>query len=170
MSDTRKAPLNLVPVAALIGAARVLEHGNSRPKPGTSEPRAPGDFIERDPTEFFASLLRHVGDMQNINGITTLETLTRRDAESLLPVIDHVITNAVIIRAILTHRSLLPVDPKKPAPKPDAAAEFFRAAETYEPGPIAEPCTQENPCHMCRDAHAEREAADRALEESIPRL
>lgn len=112
MSDPRKAPLDLVPLASLVGCSRVLQHGNARPHPGTDRQRAPGDFIELPlDGKFFASLFRHVMDMQLINGTVTPETLARRDKDSGLPVIDHVITNAIIMRAMLIRDGLLPVDP-----------------------------------------------------------
>jgi hypothetical protein len=146
MSDERKAPLDLVPLKTLVGASRVLQHGNSRPKPGTTEPRAPGDFIERKlGGNFFASLLRHVMDMQPLNGVVTPETLAKLDRDSKLPVIDHVICNAIIIRAMLIRDGLLPVDPVRGCDAEDgwlniltgmgpidreAAERFFRDAET----------------------------------------
>jgi hypothetical protein len=172
MSDGRKAPLDLVPLQTLCGAARVLAHGNSRPHPGTNKPRAPGDFIELPLTgKFYASLLRHVMDMQKLHGVVSPESLAVRDRDSGLPVIDHVICNAIIIRAMLIRDGLLPVDPS-PEPSPEAVAAFFKAAEvnpnadgpmitvhplqtalataSAEAGPIYVICTIDAPCDSCK--------------------
>lgn len=115
MSDTRKAPLDLVPLRALIGAARVFAHGNRKEKlDGTPWPkqRQPGDFIERAlDGVFYASTLRHVMEMQKLNGTVTPESLAVRDRDTDLPTIDHVICNLLIIRTMLVRDGLLPEDP-----------------------------------------------------------
>lgn len=115
MSDTRKAPLDLIPLRALVGPARVFAHGNTKIKQDGTEhpkPRAPGDFIERPLNGvFFASLLRHVMEMQLLPGIVSPESLACRDHDTDLPTIDHVICNLLIIRTMLIRDGLLPVDP-----------------------------------------------------------
>lgn len=107
MSDLKKAPIDLIPLRALIGAARVLEYGNSR-----KDGRQPGDFIDR-PLDgvFYASTLRHTMELQRLQGGVTLETLAARDVDSGLPVIDHIITNLLIIRALAIRDDILPEDP-----------------------------------------------------------
>ncbi len=106
MSDTKKAPLDLVPLRALVGAARVFEHGN------TKKDRKPGDFIKRELNGvFFASLMRHTMEIQALAGVVDLESLAALDADTDLPVIDHIICNALILRTLLIRDGLLPVDP-----------------------------------------------------------
>lgn len=107
MSDTKKAPIDLIPLRALIGAARVLEYGNSR-----KDGRQPGDFIDR-PLDgvFYASTMRHTMELQRLQGGVTLETLAARDADSNLPVIDHIITNLLILRTLAIRDGVLPEDP-----------------------------------------------------------
>lgn len=111
MSDARKAPLDLVPLRALVGAARVLAHGNTKRKPDGT-PRAPGDFIER-PLDgvFFASYLRHTMELQLLNGTVTPASMAVRDVDTDLPTIDHAICNLLIIRTMLVRDGLLPEDP-----------------------------------------------------------
>lgn len=107
MSDTKKAPIDLIPLRALVGAARVLEHGN------TKKDRKPGDFIDR-PLDgvFYASLLRHTMDLQRLQGGVDFDTLAALDVESGLPVIDHIITNLLILRTMLIRDDVLPEDPR----------------------------------------------------------
>jgi hypothetical protein len=129
MSDPKKAPLDLVPLRALVGAARVLAHGNTKVIDG--KPRAPGDFIER-PLDgvFFASTLRHTMELQLLNGTVNAESLAALDADTKLPAIDHLICNLVIIRTMLIRDGVLPVDPGAGKRKEEPQLSLFKDAET----------------------------------------
>lgn len=137
MSDTTKAPLDLVPLRALVGAARVFEHGN------TKKNREPGDFIKRDlDGVFFASLIRHTAEIQALGGVVTLQSLATKDADTDLPTIDHIICNALILRTLLIRDGLLPVDPgvgrgaivDEPAKPESIAAAVIKFAHDGEAG------------------------------------
>lgn len=106
MSDIKKAPIDLIPLRALVGAARVLEHGNTR------KDRKPGDFIDR-PLDgvFYASTMRHAMELQRLQGGVSTETLAARDTDSGLPVIDHIICNLLILRTMAIRDGVLPEDP-----------------------------------------------------------
>lgn len=182
MSDPKKAPLDLVPLRSLVGVARVLAHGNTKVIDGKR--RAPGDFIER-PLDgvFFASYLRHTMELQLLNGTVTKESLAARDKDTDLPTIDHAICNLLIMRTMLIRDGLLPEDPGPGrVVSREAAAEFFKAAETppdgwqslrpreqincrcavtarhtREAGPVWEPpCTVDNPCPGCVEGDKQR--------------
>lgn len=107
MSDSKKAPIDLVPLRALIGAARVFEFGN------TKKDRKPGDFIDR-PLDgvFYASTMRHAMELQRLQGGVSDESLGAIDVESGLPTIDHLICNLLIIRTMAIRDGILPEDPK----------------------------------------------------------
>jgi hypothetical protein len=141
VSDLKKAPIDLVPLRALVGAARVFAHGN------TKKNRVAGDFIER-PLDgaFYASTMRHTMDLQELRGVVTPQSLAARDADTDLPTIDHLICNLLIIRTMLIRDGLLPVDPGDGRAKVDPQTTLkFAPAPAWEP-----PCTADNPCPGCQ--------------------
>lgn len=113
MSDLKtgkgKCPIDIVPLGVCKGVARVLEHGAHPSK------YARGNWYEADDDQignrYLGAGLRHLIDCQRQNGTFDLESLAKRDAESDLPEIDHLLCSLFIIRALMTKRGALPEDP-----------------------------------------------------------
>lgn len=105
---SKKAPLGMVPLRALKGVARVLQYGARK--------YAPGNFLEASLVNgagerYASAALRHLSDMQDLNGLFTLEGLGEIDDESGLPQLDHVLTGLIMLRAILVKEGVLDSDP-----------------------------------------------------------
>lgn len=104
----KKAPLAMVPAAALTGAARVYQYGAKK--------YAAGNFYNANlddgaGSRYVGAALRHLSEMQHPNGLHTPESLASRDDESGLPHIDHAICSLLMLRSIMTKNNALPTDP-----------------------------------------------------------
>lgn len=102
-----KVPLNLIPLSALKGAARVFQHGAFKYEAGNFLLATDDDVGNR----YVGGFLRHVSDAQRPDGLFDLATLAALDVESGLPEIDHAICGLIMLRAILAKRGALPADP-----------------------------------------------------------
>ncbi len=121
----KKPPLGILPLRALVGAARVLANGDAK--------HAPGDWIKIPLLQalkvYTDAELRHRSATQELSGLFTAESFSNLDAESGLPHIDHQIMNLIILRALMIRDGILPEDPgsditqeiescpKEPAPR-----------------------------------------------------
>lgn len=106
-SAATKVPLDMVPLHALKGAARVFQHGAYK--------YAPGNFLKATIADgavarYTGALLRHLADMQDADG-RWLDNFDSLDMESGLPEIDHMIAGLLMTRAIMTQAGKLPADP-----------------------------------------------------------
>lgn len=102
-----KVPLDMIPLQALKGAARVIQHGGVKYKPGNFLKAMIADgAISR----YAGAWLRHMADMQDLDGQWLLN-FTHLDEESGLPEIDHLLTGIIMARAILIKEGRLPADP-----------------------------------------------------------
>lgn len=102
-----KVPLEMVPLHALKGAARVFQHGAHK--------YAPGNFLQATIADgavarYSGAMLRHLSDMQDPDG-RWLENFNSLDAESGLPEIDHMLAGLIMARAIMVKEGKLPADP-----------------------------------------------------------
>jgi hypothetical protein len=102
-----KVPLNLIPLGALKGVARVFQHGAAKYAPGNFLLATDADAANR----YVGALLRHVADAQRPDGLFDLESLKHLDVESGLPEIDHALASLIMLRAQLVERGALPADP-----------------------------------------------------------
>lgn len=103
----QKAPLQLVPINAQAGTARVFQHGGAKYEPG--------NFLlatdDEAPARYCGALLRHLASMQEPNGLFTWSSIKAVDEESGLPHIDHAIASLLMLRAVAIKTGALPVDP-----------------------------------------------------------
>lgn len=102
-----KVPLNLVPLGALKGAARVFAYGAQKYAKGNWYTATDDEFGER----YVGGALRHLAAAQQPSGVFDLQSLTWVDEESGLPEIDHMICGLLMLRGLLTKRGALPEDP-----------------------------------------------------------
>lgn len=102
-----KPPLQLIPLHALVGLARVIEYGAVKYAPGNWI-NNPGDGA---PALYVGACLRHLAEMQDHGGTHSIAAAVYRDAESGLPHIDHAIASLVMLREILTVHRKMESDP-----------------------------------------------------------
>lgn len=93
-----KPPLDLLPLSALEGAARVFAYG--------AQKYAPGNYLLATAADgacsrYVAAALRHISAMQHPSGLVDVGSVIAKDPESTLPHIDHTICGLVMLRAIL---------------------------------------------------------------------
>lgn len=104
---TGKVPLNLIPLSALKGAARVFGYGVRK--------YAPGNFHTADDSEianrYVGGFLRHLADCQRPDGLFDWESVAALDKESGLPELDHAICGLIMLRALAVKHGALPADP-----------------------------------------------------------
>ena len=105
----KKAPLDMVPLRSLKGAARVLRYG-------TKKYRTQGNFLSATLGDgaggrYHGAALRHLSECQEPSGVFSVESLAAIDDESGLPHIDHMICGLLMLRAILVKDGALPEDP-----------------------------------------------------------
>ena len=93
-----KNPLNKVPLKALQGTALALEFGDSTYEGEGNWIVKPAD--QTTLTQNFGSIMRHLSDLQNLNGTFTLGSVHNVDVASKLYSIDHLIARLLIVRAI----------------------------------------------------------------------
>ena len=102
-----KVPMNLLPLRALKGVARVFGYGARK--------YAAGNFLTADDDKigdrYSGGLLRHLAAAQRPDGLFDLESLAAIDDESGLPEIDHGICGLIMLRALLIKRGALSEDP-----------------------------------------------------------
>lgn len=105
-----KPSLNLIPLSALVGVARVFGYGTTKYAPGNYLRAIDDDIGNR----YIGGALRHCASLQRPDGLYDLESLATVDNESGLPEIDHMLCGLIMLRAILVERGVLPVDPGLP--------------------------------------------------------
>lgn len=103
----KKVPLNLIPLRALKGAARVFQYGAKK--------YAKGNFLKAMISDgaferYIGGLLRHLASTQDLTGLFP-ENGVELDEESGLPELDHMICGLIMLRAILIKEGVLPEDP-----------------------------------------------------------
>lgn len=108
VTAAKKAPLSLVPLRALLGAARVFAYGAKK--------YAAGNFLNAGladaPGErYLSAALRHLLELQHPNGVIDRASLSALDDESGLPHLDHLICGLLMLRSILVKEGVLPEDP-----------------------------------------------------------
>lgn len=138
-----KCPLNLIPLSAVKGAARVFGYGAKK--------YAAGNYLTADDDEignrYVGGFLRHISDAQRPDGLYDLASLAALDAESGLPEIDHALCGLMMLRALLIKRGALPADPgeghEPPAREPANAPRLHTGEYTRDgrivitsPGPV----------------------------------
>jgi len=94
-----KVPLQLLPLWALFGLARVFAYGATKYAPGNWLLASDQAAIDR----YIGALLRHVSEMQL--------DVQATDHESRLPHIDHAIASLVMLRGILIQHFDMEEDP-----------------------------------------------------------
>lgn len=107
-SAAGKAPLQLLQLYALVGAARVREYGDSKYEPGNW---LNAEDVEETYARYAGAALRHMMDMQSYAGRFTGESCASTDLESELPHIDHAIMSLVMLRELLMKYDHLSEDP-----------------------------------------------------------
>lgn len=93
-----KPPLGLIPTEALIGPSRVFAYGAAK--------YAPGNFYQASIDDgagerYVSAALRHLGAMQEANGLHSYYSLICGDRESGLPHLDHAIASLLMLRVIM---------------------------------------------------------------------
>ncbi len=128
-----KVPLDLVPLSALKGVARVFGYGAKKYARGNWYRATDDEFGAR----YAGGALRHLSDAQRPDGTFDLVSLSAIDKESGLPEIDHMICGLLMLRGLCIKRGVLVEDPGagKEPPKaplsPEAAALKVEADERY---------------------------------------
>ena len=103
-----KVPLQLIPLRALFGMARVRAYGDEKYAPGNWYMADDRDLAAR----YVGAALRHIEQMQHPCGLYTLESAAALDPESELPTIDHAICSLIMLRGLLIKLGMMPADPK----------------------------------------------------------
>lgn len=107
-TSSGKAPLNLVPLRAITGAARVFGYGAKKYAAGNYHTADDDQIANR----YIGGLLRHLADCQRPDGLYDWTSIaTGLDPESGLPHIDHAICGLLMLRALATKHGALPADP-----------------------------------------------------------
>ncbi len=114
-----KPSLNLVPLRALKGAARVFTYGGKKYQIGNYLKAAMADGAGG---RYIGAELRHMADLQGLDGQFTPESLAIRDEESGLPHIDHMLCGLIMLRAIMIKDGVLDEDPGEGREPPSARA------------------------------------------------
>lgn len=104
---TDKVPLDLVPLHALVGAARVFGYGARKYAPGNFYTADDSNSVQR----YIGAALRHLSAMQRPDGLCDMTSVGALDVESGLPEIDHAICGLIMLRALATKHGALQVDP-----------------------------------------------------------
>lgn len=102
-----KVPLNLIPLHALKGLARVFGFGAKKYAPGNYYTASDVEIANR----YIGGLLRHIADAQLPNGLFDWSSLSSLDVESGLPEIDHALCGLIMLRALAIKHGALPADP-----------------------------------------------------------
>lgn len=120
-----KVPLNLVPLGALKGCARVFGYGARK--------YAAGNYYTADDEElcnrYAGGILRHLSSSQNPNGLFDFASLAALDDESGLPEIDHMLCGLIMLRALLAKHGALPLDPGVGNDPPDTRSTEQKLAD-----------------------------------------
>lgn len=140
----KKPPLGIRTIAADAGAARVRAYGARKYEPGNYLLATLADGAAE---RYVGALLRHVGAMQEPNGLFTRASLARLDEESGLPHVDHALCSLEMLRQILTKEGVLPEDPGEGREPPKASAVTDEMLAVDEHGA---PCVaSDKPCRRC---------------------
>jgi hypothetical protein len=102
-----KVRLDLLPLRALMGVARVLEYGSHKYAKGNWYTAADDEYPDR----YVGGVLRHLSSAQRPDGTFNRHSLAALDLESGLPELDHMLTGLIILRGLLTKHGVLPADP-----------------------------------------------------------
>lgn len=102
-----KVPLDLLPLHALQGVARVFGYGAKKYARWNWYAADDADIGNR----YVGGLLRHLCAIQNPSGEFDFASLAARDEESGLPHIDHAICGLIMLRGQLAKAGVLPEDP-----------------------------------------------------------
>lgn len=108
VAAANKVPLDLVPLAALKGPARVYGYGSKKHGAGNYYNAVLEDGAA---ARYAGGMLRHLSRIQEPNGLFTAKSLAVLDEESGLPEIDHLICGLLMLRTIATKCGALPEDP-----------------------------------------------------------
>lgn len=103
-----KPKMSVLPMRALVGAARVFETGIVNYGHGNFMEAASDD---KPWQRYYDAFLRHYLGIQTLGGVIDEESLASADPESLLPEIDHMICNLLMLRSIAIKLGVLPEDP-----------------------------------------------------------
>lgn len=128
-ASAAKPPLNLIPLSALVGVARVFGYGAKKYALGNFLRATDDDIGNR----YIGGVLRHCAALQRPDGLYDLESLSTLDSESGLPEIDHMLCGLIMLRAILVTRGALHVDPAAAALSADTVEFRRRALPTNSP-------------------------------------
>lgn len=123
-----KVPLNLLPLRALKGVARVFGYGAKKYAKGNWYTADDGEIANR----YAGGFLRHLADAQNPDGTFDFECLKALDAESGLPEIDHALCGLIMLRGLLAKHGALPWDPGEGKEPPSIAHPSRAAVEANE--------------------------------------
>lgn len=102
-----KVPLQLLPLRALQGVARVFGYGARKYAKGNWHRADDAEIAER----YVGGALRHLMACQRPDGTIDLAALAALDAESGLPEIDHAICGLIMLRGLAVKHGALPADP-----------------------------------------------------------
>ncbi len=102
-----KVPLDLVPLSALKGAARVFGYGAKKYAKGNWYCATDDEFGAR----YAGGALRHLSDAQRPDGTFDFASLAALDEESGLPEIDHMLCGLIMLRGLCVKRGVLAADP-----------------------------------------------------------
>lgn len=107
-----KAPLHWVPMWALLGVSRVFAYGAVKYLPGNWVKAAQEKEPERALEDYLSAAQRHWAAIQEADegGIACWD---KRDPESGLPHLDHLLCSLIMLRGIGQKAGLLPQDPGK---------------------------------------------------------
>ena len=124
-----KVQLNMMALRALKGCNRVFTFGGKKYKIGNFLLATMADGAG---SRYMGALLRHMADLQGLDGQFTPESLANLDPESGLPHIDHMLCGLIMLRAIMIKDGVLAEDPgeglEPPVTKPTSVKEFMQMA------------------------------------------
>lgn len=155
-TSANKVPLDLVPMRALVGTARVFGYGAQKYAPGNFYTADDDSIVQR----YVGGVLRHLSRLQRDDGLYDMASVAALDVESGLPEIDHAICGLIMLRALAIKHGALPVDPMPPGVDSSRLDPLFEPLETQvqcrsssEPVFDAEPEVHDD---RCRREHPER--------------
>ena len=113
-----KVQLNMMALRALKGCTRVFTFGGKKYKVGNYLKATMADGAG---ARYMGALLRHMADLQGLDGQFTPESLANLDPESGLPHIDHMLCGLIMLRAIMIKDGVLAEDPGEGLEPPSVA-------------------------------------------------
>lgn len=130
-----KVPLDLIPLGALEGCARVFGYGAKKYSRGNFHTADDDQIAQR----YVGGMLRHLAACQRPDGLYDMTSLAALDAESGLPEIDHAICGLIMLRALAIKQGALPDDPgegRDPRPVEQILVESRVARGAFDVAPI----------------------------------